>query len=198
MPDDENWRSHDATAYLDRVQRASFAWEFLRRNPDYREDYEDMSRDAASGTTIALEAALALAQRWGLSFPVRPEATQRPLAGLVGIQCASGGGDTDDGASRDRVHNHARSDSTGARRRTRRRSPHLVAGGERRAAHLDSSRYEPIRSDRRRYPIRYARGAARRSRPSPLASPDGCGGAPSRLAPDRTAAPPHDLDAEGT
>ena len=92
MPDDESWRSHDASAYLDRVQRAGFAWEFLRRNPDYRQDYEDMSRDAASGT-IVLEAALALAQRWGLSFPVRPEATQRPFAGLVGIQCTSGGGD---------------------------------------------------------------------------------------------------------
>ena len=103
MPDDESWRSHDATAYLDRVQRAGFAWEFLRRNPDYREDYEDMSRDAASGTTIALEAALALAQRWGLSFPVRPPATQRPGTGLVGIQRASGGRDADDGAAGD-VH----------------------------------------------------------------------------------------------
>ncbi len=197
MPDDESWRSHDATAYLDRVQRAGFAWEFLRRNPDYRQDYEDMSRDAASGTTIALEAALALSQRWGLSFPVRPPATQRPLAGLVGIQCAPGCGDADDGAGRDRVHNHARSDSIVTHHRTRRRPPHLVAGGERRAEDLDSSRYEPIRSDRRRYPIRYARGAARRSRPSPLAWSDGCCGAPGCLAPDGTAAPPHDLDAEG-
>jgi hypothetical protein len=70
MPDDESWRSQDAFAYLDRVQRAGFAWEFLRRNPDYREDYERMSRDAASGTPIALEAALALSRRWGLSFPM--------------------------------------------------------------------------------------------------------------------------------
>ena len=64
MPDDESWRSHDASAYLDRVQRAGFAWEFLRRNPDYRQDYEDMSRDAASGTTVMLEAALALSNIW--------------------------------------------------------------------------------------------------------------------------------------
>ncbi len=198
MPDDESWRSHDASAYLDRVQRAGFAWEFLRRNPDYREDYEDMSRDAASGTTIALEAALALAQRWGLSFPVRPEATQRPVAGLVGIQCTSGGGDADDGTARDLIHNHARPNSIGARHGTRRRPSHPVAAGERRTADLDSSRYEPVGSYRRRYPIRYARGAARRSRPSSLASPDGCRGAPSCLAPDQTAAPPHDLDAEGT
>lgn len=42
---------------------AGFAWEFLQRNPDYRENYKGMSRDASSGTTVALEAALA--QRWG-------------------------------------------------------------------------------------------------------------------------------------
>ena len=198
MPDDESWRSQDATAYLDRVQRAGFAWEFLRRNPDYRAAYEHMSRDAMSGVTIVLEAALALSQRWGLSFPVRPEATQRPGTGVVGIQCASGCGDTHDGAAGDWIHNHAGSDSIGARHGTRRRPSHAVAAGEGGTADLDSSRYEPAGPDRRRYPIRYARGAARRSRPSPLAQPDGCRGAPGCLAADRTAAPPHDLDAEGT
>jgi hypothetical protein len=87
MPDDESWRSQDATAYLDRVQRAGFAWEFLRRNPDYRQDYEIMSRHVASGATSDVEVALALGQRWGLSFSVRPSAAQRSRAGTLGDQC---------------------------------------------------------------------------------------------------------------
>lgn len=71
MPDDKGWRSQDATSYLDRVQRAGFAWEFLRRNRRYRGDFEIMSRHVATGTASEMEAALALGQRWGLSFPVR-------------------------------------------------------------------------------------------------------------------------------
>ncbi len=147
MPDDESWRSQDASAYLDRVQRAGFAWEFLRRNPDYREGYEYVSRDATSDTTIALEAALALAQRWGLSFPVRPPATQRPCAGPVGIQYASGCGHPDDGATGDRIHSHARSDSLVARDGTLGRPSRGVAGGRRRTSDLDFSTI-PIRQFR--------------------------------------------------
>ena len=70
MPDDEGWRSQEATAYLDSVQRAGFAWEFLRRNPAYRRDFKTMSRRIASGTATDLEAASALGKRWGLGFPM--------------------------------------------------------------------------------------------------------------------------------
>lgn len=77
MPDEEQWRVQDETAYLERAQRAGFAWEFLRRNPRYREDYEIMSRHLASGNATDKEAALALAQRWGLSFPVQSGPTER-------------------------------------------------------------------------------------------------------------------------
>src|SRR5258708_36091711 len=86
MPDDKSWRSQEATAYLDSAQRTGFAWEFLRRNPDYRNDYEHMSRHAANGTTIALDAALALAQHWRLSFPVRSTAAEPPGRDGVGDQ----------------------------------------------------------------------------------------------------------------
>jgi len=70
MSDDEGWRSQEATAYLDSVQRAGFAWEFLRRNPVYRRDFKIMSRCIATGTATDLEAARALGKRWGLSFPM--------------------------------------------------------------------------------------------------------------------------------
>jgi hypothetical protein len=198
MPDDESWRSQDATAYLDRVQRAGFAWEFLRRNPDYRDDYEHMSRHLPDGTTIALEAALALAQRWGLSFPVRPAAAERPGTGTLGNRCSSVRDFADVGPAWDGQRIQLRPVATGdVRRGTWRRTSHSVAGVAGRTADLDSSGRESNRSGRRRHPVRYARPAAGRSRPSPVATPDGCCGAANRLAPDQTAAPPHDFDAEG-
>jgi hypothetical protein len=70
MPGGAGWRSKSATDYLDEVQRSGFAWEFLRRNPDYRVDYERMSLHLDRGTSSEFEVALALAKRWGLKFPV--------------------------------------------------------------------------------------------------------------------------------
>jgi Proteobacterial transcriptional regulator-like domain len=70
MPDGAGWRSQSATAYLDDAERAGFAWEFLRRDPDYRLDYERMGLHLARETSTELEVALALAKRWGLKFPV--------------------------------------------------------------------------------------------------------------------------------
>jgi Family of unknown function (DUF6499) len=69
MPDGR-WRSPEATDYLDDVQRSGFAWEFLRRDPLYREDYREMSRFLDSQAPSDLEVALALAKRWGLNFSV--------------------------------------------------------------------------------------------------------------------------------
>ncbi len=109
LPDDETWRSPEATAYLDRVQRVGFAWEFCGANPDYQDDYERMSRHLASGTTVALEAALALAQRWSLSFPVRPAAAKRSGTHTVGIQRSPDGDRVDGNAARNAKHDQLRS-----------------------------------------------------------------------------------------
>ncbi|GAB1717460.1 MAG: hypothetical protein NTAFB05_25020 [Nitrobacter sp.] len=70
MPDGAGWRSPDATDYLHDAQRPAFAWEFLRRDPDYRQEYAQMNLHAVGGTSPDLEVALALAKRWGLRFPV--------------------------------------------------------------------------------------------------------------------------------
>ena len=140
MPDDESWRSQEATAYLDRAQRTGFAWEFLRRNPDYRQDYEHMSRHVASGTTVALEAALVLAQHWGLSFPVQSAATERPRTDLVGVQRAPGCDDTRGGATRHGKHIALRLLAVAnILRRPCRRAAHSLAGDPRRTESLDPS-----------------------------------------------------------
>ncbi len=199
MPDDESWRSPEATAYLDRVQRVGFAWEFLRRNPDYQDDYERMSRHLASGTTIALEAALALAQRWSLSFPVRPAAAKRSGTHIMGIQCSSDGDHADGNAARNAKHDQLRSvDNAGSDAGTDGRSTHPVAGSTRTGTDLDSSRRASNCSDRRRYPIRHASAATCRSRPSPVAATGWRGAPDTDSDADGATTPPHDPDAEGT
>jgi hypothetical protein len=68
MPDGAGWRSEESTDYLDDVQRSGFAWEFLRRDPLYRQDYQEMSLLLDSQAPSDQEVALALAKRWGLNF----------------------------------------------------------------------------------------------------------------------------------
>lgn len=66
MPD-LNWRSAEAYDYLSALTPEGLAWEFLRRNADYRTEYDRLQEEVASG--IATEAALAdFARRWGLRF----------------------------------------------------------------------------------------------------------------------------------
>jgi hypothetical protein len=51
------------------LDRPQFAAEFLRRNPDYNDDYRNTQDQIASGS-LAHDAGMErLARRWGLSFP---------------------------------------------------------------------------------------------------------------------------------
>ena len=40
-----DWRSPDYVEALKDLDRAGFAWEFLRRNPAYRDDYDRIDED---------------------------------------------------------------------------------------------------------------------------------------------------------
>jgi hypothetical protein len=71
MPPASDWRSLTGHDYLKRLNRPGFAWEFLRRNPAYQEDYETMVRGAASDAGSGGMTRDALAWRWGLTFPGR-------------------------------------------------------------------------------------------------------------------------------
>lgn len=61
-PDASRWRSADAYDYLDELSAADLAWEYLRRNPDYQNDFQTASQGQGSGVMSA---------RWGLRFPGR-------------------------------------------------------------------------------------------------------------------------------
>lgn len=70
MPKRPDWRTSSAVEILDRLDRAGFAWEFLRRNPRYRNDYNQIRKAAPRATRIAE----AVGQRWGLCFRLRSQA----------------------------------------------------------------------------------------------------------------------------
>ncbi|GHC64826.1 transcriptional regulator domain-containing protein [Limoniibacter endophyticus] len=62
-----DWRSPAAYGYAKHIPAAGFAWEYLRRNDEYRQDCQTI---ALTGGTAARELE-AFAHRWGLRFPVR-------------------------------------------------------------------------------------------------------------------------------
>ncbi len=62
-----DWLADAAYQYADNIPIAGFAWEYLRRDEDYRRNFETLNRMEAP-PVIALEA---FSQRWGLRFPAR-------------------------------------------------------------------------------------------------------------------------------
>ncbi|WP_443025176.1 transcriptional regulator domain-containing protein [Sphingomonas sp. QA11] len=68
MSEDETWRSETAYDYIDNLTPGDVAWEFLRRNPDYRKAYQDL----VSSGWLSPEAAEEFANLWGLRFRGRP------------------------------------------------------------------------------------------------------------------------------
>ena len=62
-----DWRSPAAYRYAKHIPAAGFAWEYLRRNDDYRLAFQTIALTGGpSGRDLE-----AFADRWGLRFPVR-------------------------------------------------------------------------------------------------------------------------------
>jgi len=64
MPPVRQWRSDAAYAYLNELEPAELAWEFLRRNPNYQRDY----KAAGDATADQAELSDSLIAQWGLRF----------------------------------------------------------------------------------------------------------------------------------
>lgn len=58
-----DWRSPAAYDPLRALSPADLAWEFLRRNSRYRQEFKRLAR------SLAEHEARSLAARWGLRFP---------------------------------------------------------------------------------------------------------------------------------
>ncbi|WP_235911858.1 transcriptional regulator domain-containing protein [Mesorhizobium xinjiangense] len=69
MPEGGDWRSAAAYKYISDLDPAAVAWEFLRRNPDYRQDYLQLTKNGQ----LSRSGAAALSDKWGLRFRYGPE-----------------------------------------------------------------------------------------------------------------------------
>ena len=66
-----DWRSPAAYRHAKHIPAAGFAWEYLRRNDEYRHDFQTI---ALTGGPDSAEVE-AFRHRWGLRFPLRPRRT---------------------------------------------------------------------------------------------------------------------------
>lgn len=67
MAEDADWRHGKAFDYIDRLDPEGLAWEFLRRNRKYQDDYKKIpteKRETANDPLTKL---------WGLRFPGFPD-----------------------------------------------------------------------------------------------------------------------------
>ncbi len=62
------WKSPDSIKQLNDLDPSGFALEFLRRNPEYRQDYRETLRRIERGAGDKATALSSLARRWGLQF----------------------------------------------------------------------------------------------------------------------------------
>jgi hypothetical protein len=68
MSEEESWRSEAAYDYIDQLTTSELAWEFLRRNPDYRIAFQEL----LSSGRLSDETATSFAEQWGLCFRSQP------------------------------------------------------------------------------------------------------------------------------
>ena len=91
MPNDD-WRSAAAYDYASDLDAPDFAWEALRRHPDYRRDYERAQEEEALGPPAEVSS---LARRWGLTFSGGSAPTRLRAACVLVARPARSHGDTD-------------------------------------------------------------------------------------------------------
>ena len=70
-----DWRSPDVADCYSSYDNADFAQEFLRRNRDYRRDYQTFRNRVESQGSDAKREMESLAKHWGMIFPFNPNAT---------------------------------------------------------------------------------------------------------------------------
>jgi hypothetical protein len=62
------WRSPETYEGLRSLDAPGFAWQYLRRNPDFRQDCKRLARRTQRNEVMAHQAAI-FADRWGVRFP---------------------------------------------------------------------------------------------------------------------------------
>ncbi|WP_299631963.1 DUF6499 domain-containing protein [uncultured Roseobacter sp.] len=78
-----NWRDETNYDYIENLDASGLAWECLRRNPDYRAAFPNMTENEAAA--------------WGLRFPRRSRAQGDGGEALLEAIHCTGRHNTDDG-----------------------------------------------------------------------------------------------------
>ncbi|WP_225248179.1 transcriptional regulator domain-containing protein [Mesorhizobium sp. J8] len=84
-----DWRRHETYHYTRRLPRTGWAWEFLRRNPQFQRDHAKMAAPAstvgAGGTNvIELTTGSLFLSQWSLLFRRRAKIGRHVGKGLLG------------------------------------------------------------------------------------------------------------------
>ncbi len=83
-----DWRSPAAYEHTKRIPAAGFAWEYLRRNDEYRLDFQTI---ALTGEPEGRKLEV-FAERWGLRFSKRSRRVAcSPYPSMVAAASAAGG-----------------------------------------------------------------------------------------------------------
>ena len=80
-----DWRSLAAYAHAKSISAAGFAWEYLRRDEDYRRDFHRVRRLPR----LDSDAQTAFSERWGVRFPDRPDSLRRPGCAILDAVAAA-------------------------------------------------------------------------------------------------------------
>jgi hypothetical protein len=79
---DDRWLSKANYEHLQDLSPAALSWEFLRRNTDYRRDFE-ATRDGGASSGVSMADTHGLTPAWGLVFPGGPRTVGGGAAGLL-------------------------------------------------------------------------------------------------------------------
>lgn len=79
MPDASRWRSSEAYDHVEDLTASDLAWEWLRRNEAYNQDFEVLTATDTDPHALTDR----IRQRWGLRFPGRPIAGPSHCTGLL-------------------------------------------------------------------------------------------------------------------
>ncbi len=85
MPEQGTWRISAAYDYVSDLDTPDLAWEFLRRNPEYQQDYKRLKEHGLDED----KARAALGDKWGLSFRCRPRPPGYGCKASVDADCRS-------------------------------------------------------------------------------------------------------------
>jgi hypothetical protein len=92
LPRTTDWRSPESVQDLKDLDRSALAWEFLRRNPEYRAHYSDIVERIKSRVISEDDALSELSRRWGCLFirdpdlpPSGPPLLWRPELSPIGV-----------------------------------------------------------------------------------------------------------------